>query len=78
MGGQAGSFVEEAVSGQPTVTVTLVFVVVSTVDLTAEKSDHICRKQIEYPLKEWNLIDIERQNNSFELIYNHISVENYL
>lgn len=45
----------------------------ATADLIAEKSDHICRKQIEYPLKGWNLVDIERKNNSFELIYNHIS-----
>lgn len=44
-----------------------------TADFAAEKSDHICRKQIEYPLKGWNLVDIEKTNNSFELIYNHIS-----
>ena len=36
VGCQAGSFVKEAVSGQPTVTVTLVFVVVSTVDSMAD------------------------------------------
>ncbi len=45
----------------------------ATAQFAAEKSDRICRKQIEYPLNEWNLIDIETKNNSFELTYKHMS-----
>jgi len=45
----------------------------ATAHFAPEKSDRICRKQIEYPLKEWKLIDIETKNDSFDLTYNHIS-----
>ncbi|MBK8465221.1 MAG: hypothetical protein IPL32_05265 [Chloracidobacterium sp.] len=45
----------------------------ATADLADEKSDYICRRQIEYPLKGWHLIDTETKNSTSELIYNHMS-----
>jgi hypothetical protein len=45
----------------------------ATAHFAPEKSDRICRKQIEYPLERWDLIDIERKTNTFELTYNHQS-----
>lgn len=45
----------------------------STVSFGSEKSTQICRKQAEYPLQEWKLTDMTKENETIWVTYKHTS-----